>query len=302
MRTFGVAQSRLSLALTLSGLAPLLFASCGLLPHLVNRGSEGGGQVTSYDGLLVSYEARGAGSPTLVFVHGWACNRGHWKAQVEEFGADHLVVAVDLGGHGESGKDRERWTIESLARDLSAVLVQLDLSDVLLVGHSMGGPVSLMAAAENPARVIGVIGADTIHDAEMAISAELMNPYIAAMESNFTETCKKTVQGAFPDQRSVDPALVARVEADMLATGQAVVVGLMRSFIELNAQKALADCPVPVKCINAAAPNVTKLEVNRKYSPEFEVVLMEDVSHFLMLERPGEFNRHLRRLISNWKE
>ncbi|MFH0945355.1 MAG: alpha/beta hydrolase [Planctomycetota bacterium] len=290
-------SSRFPRVLALFGLAPVLFASCGLLPGVLTQGSE---QATSYDGLAINYEVEGAGSPTLVFVHGWACNRGHWRAQMEEFRTHHRVVAVDLGGHGESGKDREIWTIESLSRDLCAVLDHLDLKDVLLVGHSMGGPVSLMAAARRPGRVIGVIGADTIHDAEMTITAEMIGPYIAAMESDFEKTCGSTARGAFPNGGDVDPELIGRVEADMLATGPDVTVGLMRAFTELDVKKILADCPVPVKCINAATPNETRVEVNRKYSPAFEVILMEGVSHFLMMERPGEFNRHLRTLISGW--
>jgi pimeloyl-ACP methyl ester carboxylesterase len=256
--------------------------------------------VTSFDGLPVRYEARGAGSPALVFVHGWACNRTHWQAQMDAFQEDHRVVAVDLGGHGESGKDRARWSVDGLSRDLTAVLEELDLHDVLLVGHSMGGPVSLLAAARSPERVIGVIGADTLHDAERVLSAEQLSPYIAALEADFEGACKTTVQSAFPAQRKVDSRLLRRIEADMLSAGPEVVIGLMRSFIELDARKLLADCPVPVRCINSAAPNVTKVEINRKYAPGFEVVLIDDVSHFLMLEKPVEFNQRLRRLIADW--
>ena len=284
--------------LALCGLVPLLFLSCGLLPGALTEDSE---QVASYDGLMISYEMQGVGSPTLVFIHGWACNRQYWQAQMEEFRTRHRVVAIDLGGHGESGRNREPWTIESISRDVVAVLDSLDLTDVLLVGHSMGGPVSLMAAAKRPGRVIGVIGADTIHDAEMTITNEMMDPFIAAMESDFENTSKGAVRGAFPDESSASPELVARVEADMLATGPDVSIGLMRAFIELDVRRLLTACPVPVKCINAATPNKTRIEVNRKYSETYDVVLMERVSHFLMLERPDEFNRHLRSTIAGFE-
>ena len=49
------------------------------------------------------------------------------------------MVAVDLGGHGESGMGREHWTMEAFGDDVAAVVRGLGLERVILVGHSMGG-------------------------------------------------------------------------------------------------------------------------------------------------------------------
>ena len=61
---------------------------------------------------------------------------------------------------------------------------------------------------------------------------------------------------------------------------------------------ALSNCPVPVRAINAAEPYETQIETNRKYCPSFDAVTMESVGHFLMLERPDEFNRVLRATLA----
>jgi len=58
--------------------------------------------VTSADGIHIAYEAYGEGTPALVFVHGWSCDRSHWAAQLQPFSRQFKVVAVDLAGHGES--------------------------------------------------------------------------------------------------------------------------------------------------------------------------------------------------------
>jgi pimeloyl-ACP methyl ester carboxylesterase len=58
----------------------------------------------------------------------------------------------------------------------------------------------------------------------------------------------------------------------------------------------LAAADVPVRAINAADPYPTAVEINRKYG-DFDAVLMPDVGHFLMLQKPVEFNRHLRSII-----
>src|SRR5204862_3181347 len=94
-------------------------------------------------------------------------DRDYWKAQAEAFAKDYRIVALDQAGHGESGKDRKAWTLDSLAGDVQAVVKALDLKRVILVGHSMGGPVALAAAKKMPKVVVAVIGVDTLQDAEM---------------------------------------------------------------------------------------------------------------------------------------
>ena len=104
------------------------------------------GAATARDGVDIHYEAMGSGSPTLVFIHGWNCDRHYWSGQLSYFAEQHQVVAIDLAGHGESGLQRTEWTIGQFGADVASVADQLALDDVILVGHSMGGPVALEAA------------------------------------------------------------------------------------------------------------------------------------------------------------
>ena len=60
--------------------------------------------VLSADDIPIYYEVQGDGKPVLVFIHGWCCNRSHWREQLGEFAHQYKVVAVDLAGHGESGR------------------------------------------------------------------------------------------------------------------------------------------------------------------------------------------------------
>ena len=70
--------------------------------------------VKSADGVAIEYEVRGAGPVALVFIHGWICDRTHWRHQVDAFAGGHTVVTLDLAGHGNSGKNRDDWTAEDL--------------------------------------------------------------------------------------------------------------------------------------------------------------------------------------------
>src|SRR5512141_3449247 len=99
------------------------------------------GFATAADGTRIAYEVHGAGWPALVFVHGWAWHPGYWDGQLKVFCAGALVVAVDLAGHGESGATRKDWSIAAFGADVGAVVDELGLESVVLIGHSMGGDV-----------------------------------------------------------------------------------------------------------------------------------------------------------------
>ena len=77
---------------------------------------------------------------------------------------EYRVGALDLAGHGASGKDRTDWSTPNFANDVVAVVRATDAKNVVLIGHSLGGPVALEAGLLLPDRVIGVIGVEAFYD------------------------------------------------------------------------------------------------------------------------------------------
>lgn len=112
---------------------------------------------------------------TLVFIHGWLLSQQYWKPVVENLQLHHCCLTYDLRGFGESsqglnryksglpekaikaGADFSTYGLAAYARDLEALLEQLELSKVWLVGHSLGGSIALWAAFCYPERIQGVI-------------------------------------------------------------------------------------------------------------------------------------------------
>src|SRR4051794_8664007 len=99
-----------------------------------------------------------AGRPPMVCVHGGQAH-AHWFDFVAPgLTPDFHVYALDLRGHGNSEwADPSTYSFETYAADINAFLEKLDLKDVVLVGHSMGGMVSLLYAATHPGRVSKLI-------------------------------------------------------------------------------------------------------------------------------------------------
>jgi len=258
----------------------------------------GPGTATAPDEVSIAYTVAGSGSPALVFVHAWMCDQTYWAAQTAAFSKTHTVVTIDLAGHGESGMDREGWPLMAFGADVEAVVEALDLDRVILIGHSMGGPVVLEAARLMPNRVIGVVGADTLQDADLKYDPEEVAPFLAAFESDFPGTCRNFVVSMFPE--GADPVLVEQIAADMSQGPPEIGIALMRRFIDYDAAAAFAAVPaaIPIRCINSTM-NATNIEGNRAYHEDFDVVTLDGVGHFLMLERPEEFNVLLEQIIAD---
>ena len=270
------------------------------------------GTLTTADGNALVYEIRAArndvGEPTLVFVHCWACDRSVWREQVDVFAEDHRVVTFDLPGHGESGAERDSWTLDSLAADTVQLVEALDLDDFVFVGHSMGGPVSLLAAAKlagsedsvdgHPVR--GIVCADTLHDLEMKPPEEQSKQWIAMFENDFEGSLARMMAGTLPGDDN--EALRTSVTEVAVAADRKAVVELMKDFPSLELAQEAETAGVPIRCINAAMMQQNMpsdaLERNQRHV-DYELAVLDEVGHFLQLEKPTEFNQALREALAS---
>jgi pimeloyl-ACP methyl ester carboxylesterase len=241
---------------------------------------------TAADGSTIPYEVTGAGDATVVLVHCWMCDRTYWSAQVPVLAERYRTITLDLPGHGEASADRAVWTVGGYGEDVAALLRELDLHDVVLVGHSMGGPVSLRAAGLSPGRVRGIVAVDTLHDAEADVAAQLAE-FLPQFEADYATSCAGFMDAMFPETG------VEEIKATVSAKGcaperGAVGVALMKDFGNIDNEAWFAAAGVPIRAINSAA-NPTQVETNRKYA-DFDVVVMQGVGHFPHMTRPVEFN------------
>jgi pimeloyl-ACP methyl ester carboxylesterase len=103
-----------------------------------------------------------AGLPSMLCIHGGAAH-AHWFDYVAPgFNKDYHVLSLDLRGHGDSEHvDPPQYFYEDYAADVNKAVEALDLKDFVLIGHSMGGMVSLVYAATYPGRVKKLIVVDT---------------------------------------------------------------------------------------------------------------------------------------------
>jgi pimeloyl-ACP methyl ester carboxylesterase len=253
------------------------------------------------DGVNLVCEIRGKGDTALVFLHGWCGERAYWKHQAEAFADAYRIVALDQVGHGESGKNRKSWTINSLAGDVETVVKDLGLKRVVLVGHSMGGPVSLVAAKRLPGTVVAVVGVDTLQNVEFKMPEDVRKPFLEGFAKDFKGTMRMALAGVLLEKTDVELKtwIITRAEAQ----DETMALALMSDLSGRDSKVLLKDAKVPVRCINSGGGfkffTPTAIEINKKYA-DYDAVIMDEIGHYPMLERPAEFNQKLRAVLKEF--
>ena len=210
------------------------------------------GVVFSADGVAIHYHVAGVGAPALVFVHCWAGNRHFWVHQAAYFAKRHRVVTLDLAGHGQSGRHREDWTMSAFGDDVRAVIEALDLDRIILIGHSMGGPVVLEAARGVPdARLIGLIPVDSLHDLNQTFDPSVIDGQLQGFRGDFKFATAKLVREGLLLPGS-NPALVERVVRTATSVPEKMAISALRNAWAYDARQVAGELRAPIRAINTA--------------------------------------------------
>ncbi len=131
----------------------------------------------------------------MVFAHGFGCDQNMWRFVWPEFAEDHRVVLFDhvgAGGSDASAFDRDRYaSLHGYAGDVLEICRELDLTDVVFVGHSVSAMIGVLAAAEEPERFgrLVLVGPSPryIDDGDYAggFSREDIEGLLESMDSNY---------------------------------------------------------------------------------------------------------------------
>jgi len=268
----------------------LLIISC------MPQGSPGPeqGSVLSADKTEINYTLYGEGETALVFVHGWCCDQGYWREQVDTFSQEYNVVTIDLAGHGKSGKERDDYTLQAFGMDVASVVKHLELDRIILIGHSMGGGVILAAAHQLKEQTLAVIGVDTYQGFQYELSDSMIAQFVQPFRQDFYNTTIGFVHSMFPP--GADSILVMEIAEDMAEGPEETGISAMINNISTDPVELLEGLDIPIYSINSRMFPID-VEANRKLYPDFEVRFIEGVGHFVQLENPQAFNRKLNSIL-----
>ena len=251
--------------------------------------------VESADGVPIHYEVLGNGTPALVFVHGWCGHRHVWDQQVGHFASHYTAVSLDLAGHGASGRDRDRWTIPAFGQDVAAVIEQLGLERVVLVGHSIGGRVIVEAAHCLPHTVVGLVGVETWHDIEHAQTPAQVAEFLAPFRADFVGAMRALAQAT--STPTTDPSWVEDTLKELAAFPPDIAIAVWEEYAvyERTVRERLQAISVPKMAINSTYPIPTNAEAMQRCG--IEVTFMSGVGHNVMIEDPQTFDQLLEKIV-----
>jgi len=248
---------------------------------------EGESQYAKLDGARVHFKSYGKGRDALVLVHGWGCNLDHWRDQIPDFAKRNRVIALDLPGHGQSDKPQIPYTMDLFANAIDAVMREAKVERAVVAGHSMGTPVARQFYRKYPQKTLAIIIVDG--GLRPFGTKEMRDQFLAVFRApNYKEA---GVQMFAQMMGTLAPADRERVNSSFSNTPQNVLVGAMESMNQ-DSLYGPDKINVPVFAIIAKSPfwPPDTEQFFRTLAPDFEIQWLEGVSHFLMMEKPKQFN------------
>ena len=243
---------------------------------------------TKLDSAKIHYVNYGKGDEALVLVHGWTQNLDGWRDQATDFARRNRVISIDLPGHGQSDKPQTTYSMDYFARAVEAVMRDAKVKRAVLVGHSMGTPVARQFYRKYPEKTLAIV----IVDGTLRPFGDkaMMDRMIAGFRSpNYKETATQMFAGMSGPNLPAEAQ--ARINASFLNTPQHVVVSAMEGMADASIWGD-DKINVPVLAVMAKnpffPPNIE--QSFRALVPNMEFYMWDGVGHFLMMEKPKEFN------------
>jgi pimeloyl-ACP methyl ester carboxylesterase len=254
------------------------------------------------EGVNIDYTDSKTGDTVLLLIHGWAINQTYWDKQVAYFSKNYRVITVDLPGFGKSGKNRKSWTVENYSKDIAALLTQLDIKNVILVGHSMSGAIAVETALTNPSRIIEVIGVDNFKDIGVVLTPQMQEEwtgFYSAARQNFKKSVSENMlQYLFSP--STDSIVLKKVTDDILMTDTSMAIDCLENSDKYPLAEKLKSLKKTLYLINSDfTPTYTA--AFEKNNIHYSLLNIGPTGHYPMIEKPDEFNLLLQQAMAGIK-
>ena len=262
----------------------------------------------TFDGLSVDYLDEGHGDQAVVFVHGFPFDSSMWEPQIPvAAAAGRRAVAPDLPGFGRSTvpRDRSAYSIGGYADLVAALVADLGLGPVVLVGLSMGGYIALAVARRHPTVLAGLVLADTRPDPDTAEGRQNRTDQQAKVEAagDVAELVDPLLTRILSESSPRHTEVRAFLSEMMRATSPAGWIGALEAMKARRDQTdLLPSIAVPTLVIVGEADALVPLEVAEGFAksiPDADLVVIPEAGHVANLENPEAFNDALEQFLSN---
>lgn len=267
--------------------------------------------VTVDDGAVIHTIDHGTGRP-IVLLHGVTLSIATWPYQIAALSKQFRVIAVDQRGHGKSERGTGGYGIERMASDAAQVLTHLDLRDAIVVGHSMGGMVTLQMCLDFQdlarERVAGTILLSTAAAVTQGIPGWPTMNRVVKPGAFAARSATRGATNWFPNGEvgyamarlalgaNAEPHHVQHTRNMTAAIAPATLAALMPGIVSFDIRARLKDYPVPALVVTGSRDLLTPPRLGREIAkriPGAEFEVLPGAGHMLMMERGDWLNERI---------
>ncbi len=274
-------------------------------------------RISGLDGLEINVLEWSTEGTPLVFVHGFANDAHVWDDVAPAVATHYRVLCPDMRGHGDSGRDSQAaYDPDSMTGDLECVLDALGVERLVLVGHSMGGGVSIRYAGRHPEKMAGLVIVDTAPETDrrgaLRIGLDMQQSShsydsIADYERLLARQYPVTPAGTLSRLARVwlrqreDGRFELKLDPNLMKRHASGSVSQADERARDEAKKlqwlALEQLSCPALVIRGAASDILDPETADKMVdeviPNAKLAVIPRAGHSVMLDNPEEFKRAL---------
>jgi pimeloyl-ACP methyl ester carboxylesterase len=257
---------------------------------------------------IVHYEVYGRGRPVLL-LHGWLNSWAVWRRTIELLGEDFRLYALDFFGFGESGDQAEDYSVNNFTFLVNQFMDRMGIVKAPLIGHSMGGTVSLKTAIQFPDKVVkvGVVGSPIVGSSlSPLLKMAAYRGWVDLAEN--APFIYNVFQAGFRPFIKGYSYLVARdgkLLGEMLSSDAAKLgsmpffesIGTLR---ETDLRPVLHQVRVPVIGLYGKKDVIVdpaQHKVLKEYLPHSQIEWFEDSGHFPMIDEEKHFHETVRAFL-----
>lgn len=259
---------------------------------------------------MVRYEAYGRGRPVL-FLHGWLGSWELWRSTITELGKEFRTYALDFWGFGEARDQGTDFSVDNFILLVNEFMDRLGIVKAPLVGHSMGGTVSLGTAIRYPEKVVKVIVVGSpIQGSSLSPLLKLAGyrgwiglantaPFLFTL---FMRTLKIGLRGGSYLLAKDGKALGDMMIADLNGLSVGPFFESISTLRQTDLRQRVGELHVPILGVygkNDLIVSPSQSQVLKQYAPQSKVAWFEDSGHFPMMDEPQRFHQTVREFLNN---
>ncbi len=244
--------------------------------------------------------------PCLIFIHGLAGASPIWNYEKDYFKKKNIsTIVIDLRGHGNSTRsDKDGfYRFENFVNDITKVIQNEKVNSYYLIGHCLGGMISLGVASKKPKGLKGIILIDSIYKTPDILGPFDNIPLFRMFLSLLAKVVPNIRVEGYEDYESfkgTGSINLKRGISDILHVSLKSYLLMCESLIGLNLEKLLPKIKVPTLIIEGSEDNLVVPEIAielKKLIKNSELEMIEGANHFLVINNTDSLTKEIEKFV-----